>query len=100
MLEAEMPEQSTLSAVGTLSRPKSERVEDRWITVQEKKSHKTPVWDVERRELRLGNEVIKHFRWPAQNQEAVSIAFQSLGFVQNRFAFLKGATCRISGRFL
>ena len=37
-----------------------------------------PVWDRERRELRLGDIVVKRFRWPAVNQEGVLNAFSDL----------------------
>ena len=40
----------------------------------------TPVWDSNRRELRLGDRVVKLFRWPAQNQEALLNAFQAQGW--------------------
>ena len=39
-----------------------------------------PVWDRERRELRLGGTVVKRFKWPAENQERVLDAFQELGW--------------------
>lgn len=39
-----------------------------------------PVWDRERRELRLGKIVVKRFKWPAQNQELVLDAFEDLGW--------------------
>lgn len=39
-----------------------------------------PVWDRERRELRLGEFVVKRFRWPAVNQELVLNAFEDLGW--------------------
>ncbi len=40
----------------------------------------TPVWDSNRRELRLGDRVVKLFRWPAQNQETILNAFQAQGW--------------------
>lgn len=39
-----------------------------------------PFWDGERRELRLGNVLIKRFRQPAKNQETVLAAFQEDGW--------------------
>jgi hypothetical protein len=39
-----------------------------------------PVWDSERRELRLGSVLIKRFRQPAKNQETVLTAFQEDGW--------------------
>ena len=39
-----------------------------------------PVWDRERRELRLGEIVVKRFKWPAENQELVLNAFEDLGW--------------------
>jgi len=39
-----------------------------------------PVWDRERRELRLGDIVVKRFKWPAENQELVLNAFEDLGW--------------------
>jgi len=39
-----------------------------------------PAGDRENRELRLGDVVVKRFRWPAENQELVLDAFQELGW--------------------
>lgn len=39
-----------------------------------------PVWDRERRELRLGEIVVKRFKWPAENQEMVLNAFEDSGW--------------------
>ncbi len=39
-----------------------------------------PVWDRARRELRLGNKLIKRFKWPAENQERVLDAFEDNGW--------------------
>jgi hypothetical protein len=39
-----------------------------------------PFWDGERRELRLGNVLVKRFRQPAKNQETVLAAFQEDGW--------------------
>ncbi len=39
-----------------------------------------PVWDRDRRELRLGNVVVKRFKWPAGNQERVLNAFENQGW--------------------
>jgi hypothetical protein len=39
-----------------------------------------PFWDGERRELRLGNVLIKRYRQPAKNQETVLAAFQEDGW--------------------
>lgn len=39
-----------------------------------------PVWDRERRELRLGDIVVKRFKWPAENQELVLNAFEDQGW--------------------
>lgn len=39
-----------------------------------------PVWDRERRELRIGQKVVKRFRWPAENQERVLDAFEDNGW--------------------
>ena len=38
------------------------------------------VWDRVRRELRYGDVVVKQFKWPAENQEAVLNAFEDLGW--------------------
>ena len=35
-----------------------------------------PVWDTEKRELRLGPHLVKRFKWPAINQEAILRVFQ------------------------
>lgn len=40
----------------------------------------TPVWDRTKRELRVGNRVVKQFKWPAENQERVLDAFQDNGW--------------------
>jgi hypothetical protein len=39
-----------------------------------------PVWDEDRRELRLGRLVLKRFRRPAKNQEAILAAFEEEGW--------------------
>ena len=39
-----------------------------------------PVWDREKRELRLDGKVIKRFKWPAGNQERVLNAFEDQGW--------------------
>lgn len=39
-----------------------------------------PVWDIERRELRLGNKIVKQFTWPSKNQESVLAEFEKLGW--------------------
>ena len=40
----------------------------------------TPFWDRDRRELRMGDVVIKRFRVPAPNQEIVLVVFQEEGW--------------------
>jgi hypothetical protein len=40
----------------------------------------TPQWDATCRQLHVGNYVVKHFRWPAPNQETVLAAFQEDGW--------------------
>jgi hypothetical protein len=35
-----------------------------------------PSWESDRHELRLGNVLVKQFKWPATNQEMVLAAFQ------------------------
>ena len=57
-----------------------QRPEDGWTTVQQASSQRIPLWDADRRELRLGDEVVKYFRWPAENQEAVLNAFEAQGW--------------------
>ncbi len=39
-----------------------------------------PVWDSDRRELRLGDLIVKRFRQPARNQETILAAFQEDGW--------------------
>ena len=39
-----------------------------------------PVWDRQRRELRIGEILVKRFKWPAENQERVLDAFQENGW--------------------
>ena len=36
----------------------------------------TPAWDPERRVLSLDGRIVKHFKWPAVNQEAILAAFE------------------------
>lgn len=43
-------------------------------------SSPVPIWDMQRRELRLGSIVVKRFKWPASNQEQVLKAFQEEGW--------------------
>lgn len=38
--------------------------------------HEIPVWDIERRELRVNGKVVKQFKWSAANQEAILAAFE------------------------
>lgn len=40
----------------------------------------SPIWDTVRRELRLGEIVIKRFKWPAENQTSILDAFENLGW--------------------
>ena len=49
-------------------------------SIAARNAEQTPVWDARTRELRLGGKVVKLFRWPAQNQEAVLNAFQAQGW--------------------
>ncbi len=44
-----------------------------------------PNWDVDSRILRLNQVVIKRFRWPAANQEAILCAFQEEGWPRRVF---------------
>ncbi len=39
-----------------------------------------PCWDVEAKELRIGGLLVKHFRWPAPNQETLLTVFQEEGW--------------------
>ena len=39
-----------------------------------------PVWDLAGRQLRVVENVVKHFRWPARNQELVLTVFQEEGW--------------------
>ena len=39
-----------------------------------------PLWDRDARELRVGDVVIKRFKWPAENQERVLDAFEDNGW--------------------
>lgn len=36
----------------------------------------TPIWDRERRELRVADRLVKHFKWSAVNQEMILAAFE------------------------
>lgn len=40
----------------------------------------TPTWDANRKELRLGGQIIKVFKWPASNQELVLTVFEEEGW--------------------
>lgn len=40
----------------------------------------TPRWDADLRKLQLGGQLVKRFKWPATNQEAVLCAFQEEGW--------------------
>lgn len=39
-------------------------------------NHVTPVWDAERRELLVNGDVVKQFKWTAENQETILAAFE------------------------
>jgi len=41
---------------------------------------RTPIWDRDRKQLRVGDQVIKHFRVPAPCQEAILAAFNKDGW--------------------
>ena len=67
------------------SKPLSQTVENEVDTSQlgaSSRPHQPlkPVWDRERRELRLGKIVVKRFKWPAENQELVLDAFEDQGW--------------------
>src|SRR5262245_25376528 len=49
-----------------------------------------PSWDAVRRELRLGDVVVKRFREPAANQEAILAAFEEEGWCEHVFDPLPG----------
>lgn len=49
-------------------------------TAREHASNKIPFWDASRKELRLGDEIIKIFKWPACNQELVLAVFEEEGW--------------------
>lgn len=53
---------------------------DAWLTenshAEESRTRHFPKWDSVRRELRMGGQVVKHFRVPAPNQERVLAAFE------------------------
>jgi hypothetical protein len=42
-----------------------------------------PQWDSERHELRVGDKLVKEFRWPAVNQELILGTFQEEGWPQH-----------------
>lgn len=42
-----------------------------------------PIWDHVTRELRLGDKVVKTFRWPAPNQERILVTFQEEGWPEH-----------------
>lgn len=44
------------------------------------KQHSHPEWNVHRHELLVNQQLIKRYRWPAENQEAVLNAFQEEGW--------------------
>src|SRR5689334_21261561 len=52
----------------------------------------TPFWDHSRRELRLGDAVVKRFRQPAKNQIAILAAFQEDGWPARVDSPLSGST--------
>ena len=39
-----------------------------------------PKWDNQRRQLRMGNEIVKEFKLPSPNQETVLMAFEEEGW--------------------
>ena len=46
----------------------------------ERSKERKPVWDKLRRELRFDGELVKRFKWPAENQMRVLDAFQEQGW--------------------
>lgn len=46
----------------------------------DRREYPTPCWDREKRELRIGDVVVKRFKWPAENQEQVLDAFEEEGW--------------------
>lgn len=49
-------------------------------TLRTKPQALRPIWDPERRELRVGEMVVKRFRQPAQNQELILTVFEEDGW--------------------
>jgi hypothetical protein len=41
---------------------------------------RVPAWDAERHELRVGEKLVKRFKWPALNQEKILAVFQEEGW--------------------
>ena len=46
----------------------------------EQPRHLIPTWDSERHELRVGDELVKEFKWPATNQELILGTFEEDGW--------------------
>jgi hypothetical protein len=53
-----------------------------------------PFWDTYRRELRIGDRVVKRFRRPAKNQETILAAFQEDGWPPRIDSPLSGRSAR------
>lgn len=66
------------SSFGTVAKPVSDYRFG--VTTAHEPVPAQPVWDRERRELRLGKTLVKRFKWPAENQERVLNAFQDNGW--------------------
>lgn len=75
---AEQARQATLqNGESTTAFVDGERlVEGQDETPQEAARTTIPVWDTERRELRLNGHVVKQFKWSAANQETILAAFE------------------------
>jgi hypothetical protein len=71
-----MRSQRELTVDGTLAIGQSRVKPSRSATV----ARIVPQWDAMRRELIVGGQVVKRFRVPARNQEAVLVAFEEEGW--------------------
>ena len=69
-----------LAATGMCFMNSDSDSEERSKTTPDAAPYPGPCWDRKRRELSMGDVVVKRFRWPAENQEQILDAFQEEGW--------------------
>jgi hypothetical protein len=75
-----LPTTSTAVAAALTSTDNGRTAFGPWLTIATEPEVLVPKWDRDRQELRIGSIVIKRFKVPAANQEAILAAFEEEGW--------------------